>query len=113
MKNKSTQIIWVCCVACLLLLNIRLLYSIYYDNNQVKNYLQAIKSRATENGITVYQDNSNNPKVAVVVIGEESYTHGTQWADKNPNIPEEQLSVIREFHEAGVKVIMVVISQNC
>ncbi len=83
--------------------------SIYYDNKQAKTYLQAITERAAKDGIKVYQDNSANPKVAVVVIGEESYTHGTQWADKNPNIPEEQLAVIRNFHEAGVKVVTVVI----
>ena len=83
--------------------------SIYYDNRQTKNYLQAITERAAKDGIKVYRDNSGNPKVAVVVIGEQSYTHGTEWADKNPNIPEEQLSVIREFHEAGVKVVTVVI----
>ncbi len=83
--------------------------SIYYDNKQVKNYLQAITERATKNNIKVFQDDSTNPKVAVVVIGEESYTHGTQWADKNPNIPDDQLEVIRKFYDAGVKVITVVI----
>ena len=83
--------------------------SIYYDNQQVKNYFQAINEIGTQKGARVYKDKSNNPKVAVVVIGEESYTHGTQWADKNPNIPEEQLAVIRDFYEAGVKVITVVI----
>jgi hypothetical protein len=34
----------------------------------------------------VFQDAATNPKVAVVVIGEKGYTHGTEWADKNPNI---------------------------
>ncbi len=83
--------------------------SIYYDNPQAKNYLQAITTRANQSGIQVYADDSDNPKVAVVVIGENSYTHGTEWADKNPNIPEEQLSVIRDFHERGVKVVTVII----
>jgi len=83
--------------------------SIYYDNPQAKNYLQAITTRANQSGIQVYADDSDNPKVAVVVIGENSYTHGTEWADKNPNIPEEQLSVIRDFHDRGVKVVTVII----
>ena len=38
-----------------------------------------------------------------------SYTHGTEWADKNPNIPEEQLQAIRDFKNAGLKVITAVI----
>ena len=83
--------------------------SIYYDNPQTKNYLQAVTDRAREDNVRVFADNSDNPKVAVVVIGENSYTHGTDWADKNPNIPEEQLSIIRDFHDRGVKVVTVVI----
>jgi hypothetical protein len=83
--------------------------SIYYNNPQAKTYLKALQDRAGQNGINVYADNSNNPKVAVVVIGEKGYTHGTEWDDKNPNIPEDQLSIIRNFKERGVKVITVVI----
>jgi len=84
--------------------------SIYYDDKQALTYVQAITERGAANGLKVSQDTSPNPKVAVVVIGEKSYTHGTDWPDKNPNIPEDQLSIIRKFHEAGVKVITVIIS---
>lgn len=83
--------------------------SIYYDNPQAKTYLQAITDRADKEGLTVYHNESENPDVAIVVIGERAYTHGTEWNDKNPNIPEEQLSIIRDFHEAGVKVITVIL----
>ncbi|NDV46808.1 T9SS C-terminal target domain-containing protein [Paludibacter sp. 221] len=83
--------------------------SIYYDNPQAKTYVKAVTDRATEDGIEVYQDNSDNPKVAVVVIGEQGYTHGTEWDGKNPNIPEAQLAVIRDFKNRGIKVITVVI----
>jgi beta-glucosidase-like glycosyl hydrolase len=82
--------------------------SVYYDNPQAKTYLQAIKERATKEGITVL-DNTGSADVAVVVIGENAYTHGTDWDDKNPNIPEEQLSVISDLHRNGTKVITVVI----
>ncbi len=82
--------------------------SIYYDDPLVKNHLQAITERGTKDGLKVYQDASTNPKVAVVVIGEHSYTHGTEWADKNPNIPADQLSIIQGFHDKGVKVITVI-----
>ena len=43
------------------------------------------------------------------MIGEKSYTHGTEWADKNPNIPADQQALIKKFHDAGVKVITVII----
>ncbi|NDW10777.1 discoidin domain-containing protein [Dysgonomonas sp. 520] len=82
--------------------------SIYYDNPQAKKYLQAIEERGSKDGIIVL-DNEGEAGTAIVVIGENSYTHGTDWDDKNPNIPEEQLSVIRDLHDKGVKVITVVI----
>jgi beta-glucosidase len=84
--------------------------SIYYDDKQARTYVQALTERGARDGLKVAQDSSENPKVAVVVIGEKSYTHGTEWADKNPNIPEDQIAMIREFHEKGVKVVTVVIS---
>ena len=80
--------------------------SIYYDDPLVKNHFQAITERGGKNGLT--QGIGTNPKVAVVVIGEQSYTHGTEWADKNPNIPADQLSIIQGFHDKGVKVITVI-----
>jgi beta-glucosidase-like glycosyl hydrolase len=84
--------------------------SIYYDNPQAKTYLKAITDRAATAGVTVFQDAATNPKVAVVVIGEKGYTHGTEWADKNPNIPEDQMSIIRDFKNAGVKVVTVILT---
>ena len=82
----------------------------YYDNPLVKSHLKAIEDRANVAGIKVFQDNSPNPKVAIVFIGEKSYTHGTEWDDKNPDIPEEQLDVIRGFKARDIKVVTVVIS---
>lgn len=82
--------------------------SIYYDDPMVKNHFQAITERGAKNGLTVTQGAGINPKTAVVVIGEQSYTHGTEWADKNPNIPADQLSIIQNFHDRGIKVITVI-----
>ncbi|HRZ98160.1 MAG TPA: glycoside hydrolase family 3 C-terminal domain-containing protein, partial [Paludibacter sp.] len=84
--------------------------SIYYDDNQAKTYTQAISERGATAGIKVYQDSCANPKVAVVVIGEKGYTHGTEWADKNPNIPADQLAIIQKFHNKGVKVVTVILT---
>jgi beta-glucosidase-like glycosyl hydrolase len=84
--------------------------SIYYDDPQAKTYFQAISERGAQDGLSVYQDDATNPKVAVVVIGEKGYTHGTEWADKNPNIPSEQLSIIQNFHDRGIKVVTVILT---
>lgn len=84
--------------------------SIYYDDPQARTYVQALTERGAKDGLKVFPDNSPNPKAAVVVIGEKSYTHGTEWADKNPNIPADQLAIVRKHHDAGVKVIVVIIS---
>lgn len=84
--------------------------TIYYDNPQAMNYVEAFTSRATDDGISVVGGQGTSPDVAVVVIGEEGYTHGTQWADKNPNIPEDQLDAIRDFADRGIPVVTVVIS---
>jgi beta-glucosidase-like glycosyl hydrolase len=95
--------------------------SIYYDNPQAKTYLRAIADRAAQSGMEVENHTASAPngganvpigdqtKVAVVVIGENAYTHGTEWEDKNPNIPEAQMQAMRRFKNAGLKVITVVI----
>jgi beta-glucosidase-like glycosyl hydrolase len=95
--------------------------SIYYDNPQAKTYLQAITDRAAQSGMETENHTASAPagganvpigsqtKVAVVVIGENAYTHGTEWEDKNPNVPEAQMQAIRAFKDAGLKVITVVI----
>jgi len=84
--------------------------SIYYDDPLVKNHLQAITEHGAKDGLKVYKDDSTHlaPKAVVVVIGEHSYTHGTEWADKNPNIPDDQFNIIKGFHERGVKTIVVI-----
>ncbi|MDR0414328.1 MAG: glycoside hydrolase family 3 C-terminal domain-containing protein [Prevotellaceae bacterium] len=95
--------------------------SIYYDNPRAKTYLQAIADRAAQSGMEVENHTASAPnggagvaiggstKTAVVVIGEKAYTHGTEWEDKNPNIPEAQMQDILRFKSAGLKVIVVVI----
>ncbi|MBT1711352.1 discoidin domain-containing protein [Fulvivirgaceae bacterium PWU5] len=84
--------------------------SIYYDNPLAKNYYKAFQDRAAGTGANVVLNNASAGKVAVVVIGEGNYTHGTVWEDKNPVVPEEQLAVIRGFRNRGIPVVAVVIS---
>lgn len=84
--------------------------SIYYENPQAMNYVEAFTNRASNDGITVLSGQGTSPDVAIVVIGEQSYTHGTEWEDKDPNIPVEQLDAIKDFASRGIPVVTVVIS---
>jgi beta-glucosidase-like glycosyl hydrolase len=84
--------------------------SIYYSDPYTVNYVQAFQNKLASKGINVYQDSATNARLAVVIIGEKSYTHGTEWADKNPNIPADQLSIIQNFKNQGIPVVTVVIS---
>jgi beta-glucosidase len=80
--------------------------SIYYDDPQQKDYMNAISARRNKDGLA---SPNATAKVAIVVIGEKSYTHGTEWADKNPNIPAEQIEDVKQWHDKGLKTIVVVI----
>lgn len=84
--------------------------SIYYNDPFAVNYLKAFQNRSASKGVNVFLNDNSTAKVAVVVIGEQNYTHGTEWADKNPNIPADQLAVIQGFKNRGIPVVTVVIT---
>jgi beta-glucosidase len=84
--------------------------SIYYNNPQAKNYLKGFQDRAALKGVNVFLNDNATGKVAIVVIGEQNYTHGTEWADKNPNIPADQVAIIQNFRNRGIPVVTVVLT---
>src|SRR3989440_6635245 len=59
--------------------------------------LDAIKARATTPGVNVYSDTGPAPKLAVVAVGEGSYTHATNWVKEQPCLPAAQLALIQNF----------------
>ena len=71
--------------------------------------LQAVQQRGQQAGVNVYQDTASNAKVAIVVVGEPSYTHGTSWPKEQPYLPADQLSIIQNFKNAGVPVVVVLV----
>ncbi|WP_345639361.1 discoidin domain-containing protein [Rugosimonospora acidiphila] len=71
--------------------------------------LDAIKARAATAGVNVYQDTGPAPKLAVVAVGEGSYTHATQWPDTQPYLPPDQLSIIQNFKNQGIPVVVLLI----
>lgn len=82
--------------------------SIYHDNKEAKSYYQGIKDRAGS-GVNVVLNDANTAKAAVVVIGEKSYTHGTEWPDKQITFPADQIAAIDNFHNRGIPVVAVVV----
>ncbi|MBO0881008.1 MAG: glycoside hydrolase family 3 C-terminal domain-containing protein, partial [Mycobacterium sp.] len=73
------------------------------------NVLDAIKARAAKAGVNVYQDTGPSPKLAVVAVGEASYTHATNWPNTQPYLPSDQLSIIQNFHSQGIPVVVLLV----
>jgi beta-glucosidase-like glycosyl hydrolase len=69
--------------------------------------LDAIKARAATAGVNVYQDTGPAPKLAVVAVGEPSYTHATAWVKEQPYLPADQLAIIQNFKNQGIPVVVV------
>jgi beta-glucosidase-like glycosyl hydrolase len=71
--------------------------------------LDAIKARAAKAGVNVYQDTGPSPKLAVVAVGEASYTHATNWVKEQPYLPPDQLSIIQNFKNQGIPVVVLLV----
>jgi beta-glucosidase len=71
------------------------------------NMLDAIRARAARAGVNVYQDTGPSPKVAIVAVGEPSYTHATAWVKERPQLPPDQLAIIQNFRNQGIPVVVV------
>ncbi len=69
----------------------------------------AIKARAATEGVNVYQDAAPNPKLAIVAVGEASYTHATNWPNTQPYLPADQLSIIENFKAQGIPVVVLLV----
>jgi hypothetical protein len=71
--------------------------------------LEAIRTRAAQAGVNVYQDTGPAPKLAVVAVGETSYTHATSWVKEQPYLPADQLALIQNFKNQGIPVVVVLV----
>ncbi|WP_255278839.1 glycoside hydrolase family 3 protein [Actinomadura madurae] len=81
--------------------------SYFHPNHGSLTLLDAIKARVAKAGVTVHQDSAPAPDLAVVAVGEPSYTHATAWVNERPYLPPDQLALIRRFHDQGVPVVVV------
>ncbi|MFD8965479.1 discoidin domain-containing protein [Streptomyces sp. NPDC059568] len=81
--------------------------SYFHPNYGSLTTLEAIRARASTAGVNVYQDTGPSPKLAVVAVGEPSYTHATAWPNTQPYLPADQLALIRSFKDQGIPVVVV------
>lgn len=65
-----------------------------------KTFYNAIKDRAVQEGITVYNPRARTPNpapsgttlsAAIVIVGESYYTHGTWWNNDTPYLPDDPI----------------------
>ncbi|WP_248962795.1 discoidin domain-containing protein [Sphaerisporangium perillae] len=81
--------------------------SYFHQEHGSLNLLDAIKARAATAGVNVYQDTGPSPKLAIVAVGEPTYTHATAWVKEQPQLPADQLAIIQNFKNQGIPVVVV------
>jgi beta-glucosidase len=83
--------------------------SYFHQEYGSKTILDAIRARAATAGVNVYQDTGPTPKLAVVAVGEPSYTHATSWVKEQPYLPADQLAIIQNFRNQGIPVVVLLV----
>ena len=83
--------------------------SYFHQEYGSQSILDAIRARAARAGVNVYQDTGPSPKLAVVAVGEGSYTHATSWVKEQPYLPADQLAVIQGFQRQGIPVVVLLV----
>jgi beta-glucosidase-like glycosyl hydrolase len=83
--------------------------SYFHQEYGSKTIVDAVRARAATAGVNVYQDSGPSPKLAIVAVGEASYTHGTNWVKEQPYLPPDQLAVIQNFQRQGIPVVVALV----
>ncbi|HZM77278.1 MAG TPA: discoidin domain-containing protein [Candidatus Limnocylindrales bacterium] len=83
--------------------------SYFHQEYGSQSILDAIRARAATAGVNVYSGSGPSPRLAVVAVGEASYTHGTNWVKEQPYLPADQLSIIQNFNAQGVPVVVLLV----
>jgi beta-glucosidase-like glycosyl hydrolase len=69
---------------------------------------QAIQQRAQQAGVNAYLDTTpTTPNAAIVIVGEASYTHATDWNINTPYLPADQLTLIQNLTSQGIPTVVV------
>ncbi len=71
--------------------------SYFHDEFGAKTMFQSIQEKAASKGITATLNTATNPKAAIVIIGEPSYTHGTSWDKNKPYVHDAYYPVSNTY----------------
>lgn len=71
-------------------------------------------ARGQQSGVEVVVDTSFAPDnqgyaAAVVVVGEDSYTHGTYWDKEEPFLPAQERGLINHLQSQNIPIVLVYI----
>jgi beta-glucosidase len=83
--------------------------SYFHQEYGSRTILDAIRARALNASVNVFQDSGPAPKLAIVAVGEASYTHGTNWVKEQPYLPADQLAIIQNFRNQGIPVVVLLV----
>jgi beta-glucosidase-like glycosyl hydrolase len=83
--------------------------SFFHQEYGSQSIVDAIRARAGQAGVNVALGSAPNPRLAVVAVGEASYTHGTNWVKEQPFLPPDQLAVIRSLQQQQIPVVVVLV----
>jgi beta-glucosidase-like glycosyl hydrolase len=83
--------------------------SYFHQEYGSQTIFDAIRARAATAGVNVHLNSGPAPKLAVVAVGEASYTHGTNWVKEQPYLPADQLAVIQNFRNQGIPVVVLLV----
>ncbi|MEU9826150.1 discoidin domain-containing protein [Micromonospora chersina] len=83
--------------------------SFFHAEYGSQTMLDAIRTRAARAGVNVHSGDGPNPKLAIVAVGETSYTHATNWPKEQPYLPPDQLKVIQDFRARGIPVVVALV----
>jgi beta-glucosidase len=81
--------------------------SFFHQEHGSRNILDAIRARAATVGVNVHLGSGPSPRLAVVAVGEASYTHGTNWVKEQPFLPPDQRAIIQNFRSQGIPVVVL------
>jgi beta-glucosidase len=93
--------------------------SYFHDEYGAKTMFQSIQEKAATKGINATLNTAANPKAAIVIVGEPSYTHGTSWDKDQPyihdayypisNTNEYDLTTLNNVKAMNIPYVVVVI----
>ncbi|WP_433311196.1 discoidin domain-containing protein [Micromonospora chersina] len=83
--------------------------SFFHAEYGSQTMLDAIRTRAARAGVNVYSGDGPNPKLAIVAVGETSYTHATNWPKEQPYLPPDQLKLIQDLRARGIPVVVALV----